>query len=157
MTKQKAKPATKKVTIIRAGNAAASKPNTTKAEGTTTAKKPVVTKPVAKSPAATNSAPKKAAASSTAAEVAEPKKTKAPAVKEEAILTAEKKAPAKKAMVAMAKPATTQKMVAKPTPEERYRMVETAAYFIAEQHGFNGRSDEHWAAAEREIASKLDK
>ncbi|MDH4216203.1 MAG: DUF2934 domain-containing protein [Gallionella sp.] len=34
-------------------------------------------------------------------------------------------------------------------------MVETAAYFIAEQHGFQGRSDEHWAAAEREIAARL--
>ncbi|MGB9093225.1 MAG: DUF2934 domain-containing protein [Gallionella sp.] len=44
-----------------------------------------------------------------------------------------------------------------PTPEERYRMVETAAYFIAEQHGFQGRSDEHWAAAERAIAAKLGK
>jgi hypothetical protein len=54
-----------------------------------------------------------------------------------------------------AKPATTQKTVVKPTPEERYRMVETAAYFIAEQHDFRGRSDEHWAAAEREIAAKL--
>jgi hypothetical protein len=43
----------------------------------------------------------------------------------------------------------------KPTPEERYRMVETAAYFIAEKHGFQGRTDEHWAAAERAIAAKL--
>jgi hypothetical protein len=43
----------------------------------------------------------------------------------------------------------------KPSPEERYRMVETAAYFIAEQHGFQGGSDEHWAAAEREIAARL--
>jgi hypothetical protein len=34
-------------------------------------------------------------------------------------------------------------------------MVETAAYFIAEQHGFQGRSDEHWTAAERVIAAKL--
>ena len=42
-----------------------------------------------------------------------------------------------------------------PTLEERYRMVETAAYFIAEQHGFHGRSDEHWATAERAIAGKL--
>jgi Protein of unknown function (DUF2934) len=156
MTEKKAKPATKKVTIIRAGSAAASKPKTTKAEATTTAKKPVVKKPVAISPAAKNPAAKKTAANSTAAVVAEPKKTKASAVKEETIPTAEKKAPAMKATVAMAKPATTQKMVAKPTSEERYRMVETTAYFIAEQHGFNGRSDEHWAAAEREIASKLD-
>jgi len=42
-----------------------------------------------------------------------------------------------------------------PTSEERYRMIETAAYFIAEQHGFHGHADEHWAAAEREIAARL--
>lgn len=34
-------------------------------------------------------------------------------------------------------------------------MVEKAAYFIAEQHGFKGSAEEHWAAAEREIAMKL--
>jgi hypothetical protein len=34
-------------------------------------------------------------------------------------------------------------------------MVETAAYFIAERHGFQGNSTEHWAAAEREIAVML--
>lgn len=45
--------------------------------------------------------------------------------------------------------------VVKHTPEERYRMVEMAAYFIAEKHGFQGRSDEHWAAAERVIAFQL--
>jgi hypothetical protein len=62
---------------------------------------------------------------------------------------------AAKAAERKAGPATQKKPAAKPTPEERYRMVETAAYFIAEQHGFQGRSDEHWAAAEREIAAKL--
>ncbi len=36
-------------------------------------------------------------------------------------------------------------------------MVETAAYFIAERHGFQGRSDEHWAAAELEVAARLGK
>lgn len=108
-------------------------------------------KPVAKNPVA-----KKTAASGIAAVVAEPKISKAPAVKEETIPTAAMKVPAMKATVAMAKPATTQKIVAKPTPEERYRMVEITAYFISEQHGFNGRSDEHWAAAEREIESRLD-
>jgi hypothetical protein len=64
-------------------------------------------------------------------------------------------AAAAKAAERKADPSTQNKPAAKPTPEERYRMVETAAYFIAEQHGFQGRSDEHWAAAEREIAAKL--
>jgi Protein of unknown function (DUF2934) len=67
------------------------------------------------------------------------------------------KKPAAKTAATREKPATTQKRVTNPTPEERYRMVETAAYFIAEQHGFQGRSDEHWAQAEREIAAKLGK
>jgi acyl-CoA reductase-like NAD-dependent aldehyde dehydrogenase len=60
---------------------------------------------------------------------------------------------AKKA--AKKKTSAANKKASKPTPEERYRMVQTAAYFIAEQHGFQGRSDEHWAAAERAIAIKL--
>jgi hypothetical protein len=146
MTEQKAKPATKKVTTAKAGSAVASKPKTIKAWIAATTKKPVVKKPAAKR---------------TVAAVAEPKKTNAPAVKKAATPVAEKKAPATKAPATKAattevKPATNQKTVAKPTPEERYRMVETAAYFIAEQHGFQGRSDEHWAAAEREIAAKLN-
>jgi Protein of unknown function (DUF2934) len=85
-----------------------------------------------------------------------PKKTKPPAVKKAPTPTAEIKAPAKKAATTKAKPsAAANKAAAKPTPEERYRMVETTAYFIAEQHGFQGRSDEHWSAAERAIAAKL--
>jgi hypothetical protein len=45
--------------------------------------------------------------------------------------------------------------VAQPSPEERYRMVETAAYYIAERSGFQGCATEFWAAAEIEIANKL--
>jgi hypothetical protein len=105
---------------------------------------------VVKKPAA-----KKPAAKKTLVAISEPKKTKPPAVKKMATPVVEKKAPATKVADTKAKPATTQKTVAKPTPEERYRLVETAAYFIAEQHGFQGRSDEHWAAAEREVAAKL--
>jgi hypothetical protein len=45
--------------------------------------------------------------------------------------------------------------MAQPTPEERYRMVQTAAYFIAERHGFGGCATDHWAAAEVEIAGML--
>lgn len=69
------------------------------------------------------------------------KKTAAPAVKKAAATTVKKTA-AKKSSV-------------KPSPEERYRMVEMAAYFTAERHGFQGNSTEHWAAAEREIAALL--
>lgn len=93
----------------------------------------------------------RSAAKKILAPTAEPKKTKPPAVKKTAAPAAKTTAPAKQA----APPAAANKTTAKPTPEERYRMVETAAYFIAEQHGFQGRSDEHWAAAERAIAAKL--
>ncbi|MDP1940653.1 MAG: DUF2934 domain-containing protein [Gallionella sp.] len=45
--------------------------------------------------------------------------------------------------------------MAQPSAQERYRMVETAAYYIAERSGFQGSTTEHWAAAEIEIAEKL--
>jgi hypothetical protein len=65
------------------------------------------------------------------------------------------KTPAPKSAISTAKPSTASKTAVKPTPEERYRMVETTAYFIAERNGFQGDSTEHWAAADREIATKL--
>jgi len=129
MATQKAKSAAKKVdkakTKTRTGSAVSGKTKSNKAAGTPAAKKTVV------------------------------KKAKLPAVKKAAIPASGKKAPAIKAMATPAKPAGNQQAMAKPTPEERYRMVETAAYFIAERHGFQGRSDEHWAAAEIEVAAKL--
>ena len=91
--------------------------------------------------------------------VATPGKTKAAVAKKTAAEPVTKQKVAAKTQVATkpkpvsAKPeAAPPKSVAvkkagKPTPEERYRMVETAAYFIAERHGFQGRSDVHWAAA----------
>jgi hypothetical protein len=90
------------------------------------------------------------AVSATAKRIAEKKapsaaaanKSQTPSVKKVSASAAQSTTPANKA-------------TAQPSPEERYRMVETAAYFIAEQHGFQGRSDEHWAAAEREIAARL--
>jgi len=42
-----------------------------------------------------------------------------------------------------------------PTAEERYRMVQEAAYFIAEKHGFGGADMEYWLAAEAEIEAQL--
>jgi hypothetical protein len=41
----------------------------------------------------------------------------------------------------------------RPSAEERYRMVQSAAYFIAEKDGFqHGCDAQYWARAEREIA-----
>jgi hypothetical protein len=44
----------------------------------------------------------------------------------------------------------------RPSPEERRKMIEEAAYFRAERRGFTGRNAaEDWIAAEREIAELL--
>ncbi|MBI5429191.1 MAG: DUF2934 domain-containing protein [Nitrosomonadales bacterium] len=88
--------------------------------------------------------------------------TETPAKKPPAKKPVAKKATAaatetKKVAAAKTKPAAAKKAKAQPTPEERYRMVETAAYFIAERHGFQGDSTGHWVAAEAEIAALLGK
>jgi len=94
------------------------------------------------------------------AQVAAPRKNKVAAVSKPRVAAEKKQVLPHKLPAAGIKPAATAPRPAasgkgKLTPEERYRMVETAAYFIAERHGFQGRSDEHWAAAEREIAARL--
>lgn len=43
------------------------------------------------------------------------------------------------------------------SPEERKKMVEMAAYYIAERHGFKGDSHQHWAQAEKEVEAMLSK
>jgi Protein of unknown function (DUF2934) len=40
---------------------------------------------------------------------------------------------------------------------ERYKMVETAAYFIAERNNFSGNSADYWIAAEVQIKKMLAK
>jgi uncharacterized protein YkwD len=92
---------------------------------------------------------KKVAAKKAAIATAEPKKPKATVVKKAAAPAAEKKTPAGKAV------ASKSPSKGRPSPEERYRMVQTAAYFIAERNGFQGCSTDHWAAAELEIAAQL--
>lgn len=48
------------------------------------------------------------------------------------------------------------KPVGKVAPEERYRMIQEAAYYRAEKRGFEpGREDEDWAAAVAEIDAML--
>ncbi|MGD9611765.1 MAG: DUF2934 domain-containing protein [Kiritimatiellia bacterium] len=80
-----------------------------------------------------------------------------------------KKSPAKKAAPKAAvakKPAA--KVAAKPaaksasaakkpelSPEQRYQMIQDAAYYIAERHGFSGDSAYFWSLAEAEINTKL--
>lgn len=59
----------------------------------------------------------------------------------------------KKPIVAKAakKPVAAKKSGSKATPEERFRMIEQAAYFRAERVGFSGDPAEHWAAAEKDV------
>ena len=42
------------------------------------------------------------------------------------------------------------------SPEERYRMTEVAAYFIAEHNNFDGNPTEYWQAAESQINRMLE-
>lgn len=139
MAEQKTKPATKKLAAAQTTSKVADKAKTTKVSLTGTAKLPLVKQAVA----------------------VVPRKTKTATGKKVAVPAAKKPGSRAKPEVIKSKPAAIKsksvavRKTAKPTAEERYRMVETAAYFIAERHGFQGRSDEHWAAAEREIAAKL--
>jgi Protein of unknown function (DUF2934) len=41
------------------------------------------------------------------------------------------------------------------SPEQRYKMVQDAAYFIAERNGFKAGSMDYWIAAEAEITALL--
>ena len=74
---------------------------------------------------------------------------------------AAKKPAAAKAAVAVKKPAAAKKTAApkpnKISPEERYRMVEVAAYFLAERNSFAGSPVAYWTAAESQISTLLSK
>ena len=74
--------------------------------------------------------------------------------------------PAVSKVKAVAKPKAAKKVAAKKTSKtssakisaaERYRMVETAAYFIAERHDFTGNSTDYWITAEAQIKKMLAK
>lgn len=117
-----------------------------------------------KTPAAKKSATATAAtAPATATEASAP--AKAPTARKAAAPAPEKKAPAKKVapspvIEADPPPAPTECAAlpgasGKPSPEERYRMVQSAAYFIAEKDGFQGRDTDYWVRAEREISIQL--
>ena len=78
---------------------------------------------------------------------------KSPAKKAAPKAAAEKKTIAKTAPVASKAPAAKKPEV---TPEQRYKMVQDAAYFIAERHGFNGDSAYFWSLAEAEVSARLN-
>lgn len=108
-------------------------------------KKPaVVKKPAVKIPAVKKPTTSKPDGASKAKIVAKPKVVKKAPTKK--VVT--KKAPAKKT-------STTSSI--KISAAERYRMIETAAYFIAERNNFSGNSTDYWIAAEAQIKKMLAK
>ena len=106
-----------------------------------TSKSGTTKKPAAKTTAATAKTTAKSVSSRTALakKPATPlAKTAAPAAKK----------PATRAANPAGKPAAL-------TPEQRYRMVQEAAYYIAEKNGFAGGSMDYWIAAEAQIEALL--
>ncbi|MFA5371100.1 MAG: DUF2934 domain-containing protein [Sideroxydans sp.] len=79
------------------------------------------------------------------------KKT-APAAKPKTVAkAATPKVPAAKVGTATRKPATASAKSAAPSAEQRYHMVQDAAYYLAEKNGFKGGAIDYWVAAEAEI------
>lgn len=84
---------------------------------------------------------------------------KKPAAKKSAVAK-----PATKKTVAAKKPAANKAASKKPvasktnktSAEERYRMIEVAAYFMAERNKFAGNPVSYWSAAEIQIKKMLD-
>jgi hypothetical protein len=72
---------------------------------------------------------------------------------------ASKAAAAKPAAKKTASKTSTSKKNSSPaivTSANRLQMIEVAAYYIAEKHGFHGPSADHWLAAEKQVDSKLN-
>lgn len=98
----------------------------------------------------TKKAPAKAPAAAKKAASAKPATAK-PAVAKSAAAAKPAAKPSTKPAAPKAAPAPKPAISA----EERYKMVQDAAYFIAERHGFNGDSAYFWTLAEAEIAAQL--
>ena len=127
---------------------ASSKSTMTTPATKTTAKKAVaVTKTTAKVPAAT--AVKKTVAKPVVAKVAVKKVATAKAAPAEV-------KPAKKAAVEVVKETAPTKKVVAVSPEHRYHMIATAAYFLAQGRGFAGGYEmQDWITAEHQIDAQL--
>ncbi|GAB4114968.1 MAG: hypothetical protein Fur0026_00140 [Sideroxydans sp.] len=104
---------------------------------------------------------RKTAGSKTATEQAAVKKTAAAAkpaskVSTPKTATSKKTAPAvAKAAAPVAKAVPRKTAAAAPSAEERYRMVQDAAYYLAEKDGFKGGAMDYWIAAEAQITVLL--
>ena len=107
-------------------------------------------KEVKKTPAKKAVAPKAPAAKKVVEKAPEVVKAAPKAVAEkapEAVKAAPKAPAAPKAAPVAKKPDIS--------PEQRYTLIQEAAYFIAERHGFNGDSAYFWSLAEAEINNRL--
>lgn len=62
-----------------------------------------------------------------------------------------------KASAVAGKKAPAGKKNSRVSPEERYKMIEQAAYFKAEKARFQGNPQAHWHAAEAEVDAILAK
>lgn len=87
--------------------------------------------------------------------------TEKPATKNAAASKAAAAKPAAKktASKASASKTSTSKKNSSPaivTSANRLQMIEVAAYYIAEKHGFHGPSSDHWLAAEKQVDSNLN-
>ncbi len=125
------------------------KTTATPAASATRSKKPVAKKVVAATPASKATAPKTAATPV--------KKTVAVATKKAAATPAKKteKPASKQAVAEKSAPSKSVKKITF-TPEERYRWIETAAYYRAEQRGFaTGHETEDWKASEAQFDAML--
>lgn len=93
------------------------------------------------------SSEKKAA---TIKKAAAPKATAKPKASAAKTATAAKKTTAAKSA---AKPAAKKSKASTANLQERYKMIEVAAYYIAEKNGFSGNPVDYWIAAEAQISS----
>lgn len=88
--------------------------------------------------------------------------TKKAAVKKKAVtkkkVTTKKKAVAKKKVASKKAAVTAKSTVTYITPEQRYKMVEEAAYHLSEKQGFEPARDvDNWLIAEHQIEAELKK
>ena len=67
--------------------------------------------------------------------------------------TATVKKPAAKKPAATKKTSTAKTL--KISAEEHYKMIEVAAYYIAENNNFQGSTIDFWIAAEEEVSKKI--
>lgn len=68
--------------------------------------------------------------------------------------TATKATTAKKPATGTRKPAAKKTKADAANPEHHYRMVEVAAYYLAEKDGFAGNPVDYWIAAEMQISKQ---